>query len=1056
MGIGRRQIHRCMALAALTVGFLVAGARAQQPDVSKLSGLKWRLIGPFRGGRVEAVTGVVGQPNVFYFGAVAGGVWKTTNAGQSWEPLFDGQPTQAIGAIAVAPSDPNIIYVGTGEPCLRGDITYGNGMYKSVDGGKTWTHIGLEDTRHIAKIVVDPHNPDVVLVAALGHASGPNAERGVFRTTDGGRSWQKVLYRDEDTGAVDLVADPRNPRILYAALYQVRRLPWTFTSGGPGSGLYKSTDEGLTWRQLKGNGLPEGVLGRVGLAVSGANPNRLYALIEAERGGLYVSDDAGEHWRLVNEDHRLRQRPWYFMHIVADPQQVDTVYVLNVGFYRSRDGGAHFETIRVPHGDNHAMWIDPTDPYRMIVGNDGGATISTDGGKTWSTLDNQPTAQFYHVAVDNRFPYYVYGAQQDNSTVAIASRTAHGYIGREDWYDVGGGESGYIVPDPTDPNIVYAGSYFGILTRYDRRTEQALLISPWPDDPDGHPAAEQKYRFTWTMPILISPHDPHVLYFASQVLFRSTDGGQSWTVISPDLTRNDKSKQGPSGGPITKDQASVEYYDVIYTVAESPVQKGLLWVGTDDGLIWLTRDGGGHWENVTPKDLPPWSKVSLIEASPHAAGTAYAAVQRFKLDDLHPYIWKTTDFGKTWTRIDNGIPDGAFVRAVREDPKRRGLLFAGTELGVYVSFDDGAHWQSLQLNLPRSPVRDLVVKDDDLVVATHGRAFWILDDISPLRQLTPTTLNEPVHLFTPAPAVRFRTPSFRIPRAAAVGQNPPSGVIIDYYLQTAPKDEVKLEILDAQGHVVRTMTSKPRPRPQCFPEWPSPEPPQGEISRRAGWNRVVWDMRDQPPDPVPCLVYDEGGPIGPLALPGHYQARLTVDGKSYTAPIEILPDPRVHADANALRKQFDLVSRLRDLIAEDHRIVLELRSVRQQLQALVARLDHDAASQPVVKAARDLLAQLDELEEQLIQPKATANEDMLNYPVRLNSKLGYLINGVDSADAEPPRQDWELYEVYRGEMEKLSGQWKHLLEELARLNGLIRQQGIPAIAPVTGETTPPR
>jgi photosystem II stability/assembly factor-like uncharacterized protein/uncharacterized protein (DUF2164 family) len=1048
MAVGNRKWRVLWQGILVSFVFLAFGAKApaQQLQKDTLHGMKYRLVGPFRGGRVEAVAGVSGT-NTFYFGGVAGGVWKTTNAGLTWLPIFDKEPIASIGALAVAPSDPNILYAGTGEPCLRQDITYGNGMYKSTDAGKTWTHIGLDDTRHIAKVLVDPRNPNLVLVAAIGHAFGPNAERGVFRSTDGGKTWTKVLYKDENTGAVDLVFDPTNAHIVYAALYQVRREPWTLSSGGPGSGIYKSTDEGRTWKQIEGHGLPEGVLGKIGLAVA-ANGETIYALIEAKKGGLYVSNDAGETWHFVNGDHQFRQRAWYFTHIFADSQNTGTVYILNVNFYRSTDGGHLWKRVRAPHGDNHDLWIDPADPNRMILGNDGGATISTDWCKTWSTENNQPTAQFYHVSLDNRFPFYLYGAQQDNSSVAIASATAHGYIGRQDWYNVGGGESGYVFPDPANPNIVYGGTYFGILMRYDHRTEQSLLISPWPDDPDGWPAADQKYRFSWVPGFAISPFDPNTIYFASQVLFKSTNRGMSWTVISPDLSRNDKSKQGPSGGPITKDQASAEYFDLIFAVAESPVQRGVIWAGTDDGLVWVTRDGGAHWDNVTPKDLPAWSKVSLIDPSPGSAGAAYVAVTRLKNDDLHPYIWKTTDYGKTWTSITNGIPVGAVVRAVREDPKRPGLLFAGTELGVYVSFNDGGLWQPLKLNLPTVPVRDLAIKDNDLAIATHGRAFWILDDITPLRQMTETTLNEPVHLFGPAPAARFRSGGGYLPPGAAVGKNPPDGVIIDYYLKSKPASEVTLEILDTKGNVIRSFSSKEKPESSCPGEFPEAHRPGGELPIQPGLNRFVWDMRYELPVDVPCAVYDEGGPLAPLALPGHYEARLTVNGQNYAAPIEILPDPREKVTEADLAKQFDLTEKLRDLMQQDHATVLEIRDVNAQLDALKKRLGGDPKAQDIVSAADAVQQKMNAVEDALIQSKATASEDMLNYPIELNSKLGYLVNGVDSADSAPPQQDWDLYAVYQKQVEGWTAKWKAIVStDLAQLNQKMRRQNIPILAP---------
>ena len=739
-------------------------------------GMQYRLVGPYRGGRVVAVSGVVGQNDVYYFGAVAGGVWKTTDGGLNFKPIFDKtkDASPSIGAIAVAESDPNVIYVGTGEACIRGNIVGGNGVYKSIDAGTTWKLVGLADTHAIGRLIVNPRNPDIAFVAALGHPFADNEERGIFRTLDGGKTWQKVLYKDAKTGGIDITFDPTNANILYAALWQAKRTPWSMDSGGPGSGLYKSIDGGTTWKELKGHGLPEGVIGRIGVTVSGANPNRVYAVIEAEKGGIYRSDDAGETWRLMTDDHRFRQRAWYYSHIFADPKAADSVYILNTAVYRSNDGGKTFNRMRVPHGDNHALWIDPTNPKRMIKGNDGGATISTNGGENWTSEYNQPTAQFYHVAADNRFPYYIYGAQQDNSTVAIASAGLDGYIDRSDWYPVGGGESGYIAPDPDDPKIVYAGSYGGEITRYDHRTHQEQAVNPWPINPIGWAAADVRHRFQWTEPIVFSPHDPKTLYFAGEVLFKTTDNGMSWTIISPDLTRNDKSKEAASGGPITKDNTGVEVYDTIFSVVESPVQKDLIWAGTDDGLVHLTRDGGQQWENVTPKAMPEWGTVSMIEASSRDAGTAYIAVERHKMDDFAPYVFKTTDFGKTWTKLIGGLPANNYVHAVRTDPAHAGLLFAGTEQGVYVSFDDGNKWQPMQINLPISPVNDLIVKNNDLVVATHGRSFWILDDITPLRQYSDSIPQQEAHLFTPAAANHTIFDGSPFGASPYVGKNPPA------------------------------------------------------------------------------------------------------------------------------------------------------------------------------------------------------------------------------------------------------------------------------------------
>ncbi|HMF08337.1 MAG TPA: glycosyl hydrolase, partial [Thermoanaerobaculia bacterium] len=682
-------------------------------------GLEFRNIGPFRGGRSAAVTGVRHQPLTFYFGGTGGGVWKTSDGGSNWEPVSDKTfRTGSIGAIAVSESDPNVVYVGTGEAPIRGNVSSGDGVYKSTDAGKTWKNVGLSDTRQISRIRIDPSNPDVVFVAAQGHVWGANAERGIFRSKDGGKTWTKVLFVDDKTGASDLSMDPNNPRVLYAGFWQVVRHPWELVSGGPGSSLWKSTDGGDTWKRLEAkddNGLPEGMWGKVGVSASQARPGRLFALIEAKKGGLFVSEDGGEKWKHVNDEHKIRERAWYYTWVYLDTKNADTLYVPNVGMHKSTDGGKSFSSMRVPHGDNHDMWIDPDDSSRMILSNDGGATISFNGGRTWSTQDNQPTAQFYRVATDNQFPYWVYGSQQDNSSVGIPSGVPGEGIDVTDWHPVGGGESGWIAPDPNNPNIVYAGEYGGQITRYDHKTRQAREIMSWPQLADGHASKDLKYRFQWNAPILISPNDPKVLYHASQIVLRSRDGGENWEEISPDLTRNDPSKQGKSGGPITIDVTGVELYDTIFALAESGLEKGVIWAGSDDGLVHVTRDDGKSWQNVTPKGIPEWIQINAIDASPYDAGGAYLAATMYKFDDFHPYLYKTTDFGKTWTKIVNGIPDNAFTRVVRADPVRKGLLYAGTETGLYISFDDGASWQPFQRNLPVTPITDLTVKNGDLV-----------------------------------------------------------------------------------------------------------------------------------------------------------------------------------------------------------------------------------------------------------------------------------------------------------------------------------------------------
>ena len=1042
-------------LPVLVFSLLLA---AQQIDLVKE--LRFRQIGPFRGGRSVAVAGVPSQPDTYYFGAVGGGVFKTTDSGLSWLPVSDGQfKTGSVGALAVADSDPNVIYAGMGEACVRGNATHGDGVYKSVDAGRTWRNTGLEDSYHIGAVRVHPKNPDIVYVAALGHLWGPNEMRGVYRTTDGGASWKQVLKRSgiagsNNAGAVDIAMDPGNPRVLYAAMWEISRKPWRMDSGGPGSGLFKSTDGGDNWTEIsRAPGLPRGVLGRIGIAVSPANTERVWALVEAADGGLFRSDNGGRNWTKVNDQNDLKQRAWYYAHIFADPKNADTVYALNVGMYRSIDGGRTFSTMRPPHGDNHGLWIAPNDPNRMIQSNDGGATITRDGGRTWSSIDNQPTAQFYRVALDQDFPYNIYGAQQDNTTVRIPSRTAGGSIMAADWYDVGGGESGWIAPDPRNSQIVYAGSYDGLITRQDKRTGQSRNINAWPDNTMGYGVEAMKYRFQWSFPIVFSPHDPKTLYIGSNVLMKTVNEGQSWDVISPDLTRNDKSKMGTSGGPITQDNTSVEYYCTIFTIIESPVGKGVIWTGSDDGLVQVTRDGGKKWENVTPPGMPEWIRINSIDASPHEAGTAYVAATNYQMDDFRPYLYKTTDYGKTWKKIVNGIPDNAFTRVVREDPNRKGLLVAGTEIGLFLSFDDGGNWRSFQLNMPVTPITDMQFhkREKELVIGTEGRSFWVLDDVAMLYQLNGFSGAEDVTLFQPRDTYRFGGGG-RGGRGGAgggAGDNPPGGAVVQFFLKSRPRGEATLEIVDGTGKPVNKFSTREAPRPQAGPpdeeENPFRGTPPARLTAQAGMNRFVWNLRYPDATTFPGLIMWASSTTGPRVAPGKYTVRLTVDGKTQAQTFEVKKDPRLETTPEEYAKQLSLSLQVRDKLSDTNDAVIRIRELRKQLDEYAKR---DAKK--VADAAKALTQKLTEVEEALYQTKNRASEDPLNYPIKLNNKLAHVLGVVQSSDNQPTQQSYMVYEdlatQVNAELKKLD---VLMGADLAAFNKLIRDENVPAVqAPV--------
>ncbi|MFI5181064.1 MAG: WD40/YVTN/BNR-like repeat-containing protein [Thermoanaerobaculia bacterium] len=1029
-------------------------APADRSFSAQMEGLSYRAIGPFRGGRVVAVAGVVGKPLSFYFGGTGGGVFRTTDGGQNWEPITDKFfRTGSVGAVTVAESDPNVIWVGMGEACIRGNASHGDGVWKSTDAGRTWKNMGLQATEQISAVVVHPKNPDVAWVAALGHTWGPNPERGIFRTTDGGATWKKVLFVDEKSGASDLAIDPTNPRILYAGFWQVARKPWTLESGGPGSGLWKSTDAGETWKKLTG-GLPEGTVGKICVSVSASRPDRVYAMVEAEKGGLFRTDDGGEKWTRVNEENKLRQRAWYYSHVIADPKSADTVYVLNVQFQKSVDGGKTFTAIRTPHGDNHDLWIDPNDPERMIEGNDGGANVSFDGGRSWSTVLNQPTAQFYRVITDNRVPYRIYGAQQDNTTVSIASRTRGFGIGLTDWYDVGGCESGWVAPSPKDPDIVYSGCYGGSITRYDHRTGERREVVAWPQLAVGQAAKDLRYRFQWNAPILISPHDPNVLYHAAQRLLKSTDEGRTWAEISPDLTRNDPAKQGKSGGPLTKDDTGVEVYDVIFALAEAPQEPGVIWAGTDDGLVWITRDGGKNWSNVTPKGLPEWIQINAIDLSRFEKGTAYVGATMYKFDDFRPYLYKTTDYGKSWTKIVNGIPDGSFTRVVREDPGRRGLLFAGTETGLYLSFDDGATWLPFQRNLPAVPITDLTVKNGDLILATQGRSFWVLDDIAPLRAWKPEISPKDVHLFAPSPAVRMAgggawwMEEEGGPRG--VGQNPANGAYVYYWLKEKPaekakgKDAITIEILDGET-VLRTFTSEKPPEPgEGAP--PPDESRERPLEPKQGLNRFVWDLRMLKPQLVPkAIVW--GNTQGPKVAPGTYTVRLKKGDTVLTEKVEVKPHPELKVSEADLSVQAAFLRDIRDRITETHQAVVRIRDVKVQTKEVASRAEKLGKKDPIAAQAKALTEKLTGIEEKLVNPKLKSSQDILNFVPALDHQFVGIATAAGSADGAPRPAEKEYYAELKAKLDTVLTDLNGVLDkDLSEFNAAVRDAGIPAVS----------
>ena len=994
--------------AILIISAFTTSSFAQGYDAANYKDLRWTSVGPLRGGRSIACTGVRKRPAEFYFGATGGGLWKSVDAGVTWTCVSDGFfKTSSVGAVAVSESNPDVVYAGTGEREIRGDISEGDGVYKSTDAGKTWKHIGLEDTRTISRIVVDPKNPDTVYVAALGHIYSSGPDRGVYKSTDGGQNWTKILFESEKAGAVELVMDPADSNMLYAATWEAYRTPSMLSAGGPGSKLWKSTDAGSHWSDItRSKGLPGGTIGKIGVSVSGANSKRLYAIVEAADGGIFRSEDAGTTWAKINENHNLTQRAWYFYHVYADPKNIDKVVCLNVGSMVSTNGGKTWQDFRTTHSDNHDLWINPDDPMKMIEANDGGSSVSLDGGKTWSP-EAYATAEIYHVVADNHIPYRIYGAQQDNSSLKVSpsdfDRPTH-----HNWEGTAGGESGFLAVKTNDPEIVYGGNYSGELEELNYRTGLSRNINPWPDNPMGHAATDLTHRIQWTFPIVTSPHDPNVLYTASQFLLKTTDSGQSWHRISPDLTRNDPAKQVSSGGPLTQDNTSVEYYDTIFSVAESPIKKGLIWVGSDDGLVHVTKNGGGSWDDVTPPDMPHWGRVSMLEPSTHDAGTAYLAVNDYQNDDQRPYIYRTHDFGKTWTKIVSGIPSNTFARVCREDLHRGGLLYAGTETGAFVSFDDGDHWQSLQQNLPLCPVHDLFLKDDDLIAATHGRAFWILHNVSRLAELKSTKLDAPV-IFHPIDRYRM---------------NGNARVSLDYYLPSKPKD-VKFTVTDKSGTQVGS----------------------GIGDDAVGMHSESINLGHAPFGSIPNMILWSGGPRQVPSPPGEYTVNMDVDGKVYTTKLRLLKDPRVTYSDRDLEEQYKFTVQVVERINDANAAVLRIRDAKVQIEKAVVDSKKDA---DVSSAADTLKDKLTAVEGEIYQYRSKSGEDPLNFPVMLNDRLAGVTSVLQSGQMPPSAQ---AREVFAGLSKLLQVQLDRLkaleAKDLATFNAMLKSKGLSPVVPKT-------
>jgi len=982
------------------------------------SSLEYRLIGPFRGGRSGTVAGVPGEPNLYYFGATGGGVWRTTDGGRTWENISDGYFGGSIGAVEVAQSDHNVIYVGGGEQTVRGNVSSGYGVWKTEDAGKTWKSLGLDKSRHISRMRVHPENADIVYAAVMGNLYKPTEERGVYKSTDGGESWKKVLFANDMAGAVDLTFDPNNPRILYASTWRIERTPYSLNSGGEGSALWKSTDSGETWTEISNNeGFATDTLGIIGVAVSPQNSNRVWAMVEnKEEGGLYRSEDAGKTWSLVNSDRSLRQRAWYYTRVYADTNDEDVVYVLNVSYHKSTDGGKTFESSNAPHGDHHDLWIAPEDSDRIIMADDGGAQVSYDGGETWSTYHNQPTAQFYRVTTDNAFPYRIYVAQQDNSTLRINYRSDDGSIGEDDWEETAGGESAHIAVDPTNDDIVYGGSYGGLLTRVNHAKNTARAVNVWPDNPMGHGAEGMKYRFQWNFPIMFSKHDPNKLYTFSNHVHMSTNEGQSWELLSGDLTRNDPTKLVSSGGPITQDNTSVEYYCTIFAANESPLKEGLLWVGSDDGLIHVTKDGGQTWENVTPPNMPEWNMINSIEPSAFDEGTCYVAATRYKLGDFAPYLYKTTDYGQTWTKITDGIEDEHFTRVVREDPKRKGLLYAGTETGMYISFNDGANWEKFQLNLPIVPITDLTIKDDNLIVATQGRSVWVIDDLTVLHQLDDATKSADAILYKPRNSYRTKGRAARKP-SKTEGENLANGVITHFYLKDfSEKDSIALTYTKMNGDTLATYSTYAKEKDK-------------KLEAKKGGNTYVWDTRGKGAERLDGMILWWANLSGPKAVPGTYKVSLNVNGTDQTENFTILPDPRAEVTVADMQKQYDFITEVNETVDRAHQSIKKIRAINGKLDEFIKKYKGDDTTKALVEKAEKMKEEFSSIEKELYQTKNRSRQDPLNFPIKLTNKLAHLNSLVSIDDFPPTEQDIAVKNEMSGKINEQLEAFDTLVDE---------------------------